>query len=141
MIKLRKVTMEDAENLLKWKNEEDTRKNSIVTDAVILMEDHLKWLEKTLADKNVDFYIIENDGLPLGDVRLERKDKEAEISIRMDKASRGLGLATQIIALFRGPLMAKIRIHNLASMRVFIANGYRPTDYITEPVPYLIFRK
>lgn len=141
MIKLRKVTMEDAENLLKWKNEEDTRKNSIVTDALILMEDHVKWLEKTLADANVDFYIIENEGAQLGDVRVERKGAESEISIRMDVSSRGAGLATQIIGLFRGALMAKIRVHNLASMRVFIANGYRPNEYVAEPVPYLIFRK
>ena len=141
MITLRDVTMDDAEMLLRWKNEEDTRKNAILTDAMIAMDDHRKWLERTLADHTVQFQIILDDGEPVGDVRVNLWNGEREISIRMDKKCRGRGLATQVIALFRAPLVAKIRAHNIASMRVFIANGFRPEQYITDPVPYYIFRK
>lgn len=141
MITLRKATIDDADMLLGWKNEEDTRKNSILTDAVIDLFDHTMWLRKTLADPAVDFNIILDDGKPVGDVRVNPWRDEREISIRMDKKCRGRGLATQVIALFRGPLVAKIRAHNVASMRVFIANGYRPEEYIEQPVPYYIFRK
>lgn len=138
---LRKVTIDDAEDLLRWKNEEDTRKNSIVTDAVIDLFDHMEWLKKTLADPTVEFYIIKDGSQSVGDVRLNHGEKETEISIRMDKSCRGRGLATQVIAMFKSPLTAKIRVHNVASMRVFIANGYRPEEFIAEPAPYLIFRK
>ena len=99
MINLRKVTIEDAENLLRWKNEEDTRKNSIVTGELIKMEDHLVWLQKTLNDPSVDFWIIEDDGVPMGDLRLNHGKTETEISIRLDKAARGKGLATAVIGM------------------------------------------
>jgi RimJ/RimL family protein N-acetyltransferase len=137
---LRKAQMKDAQMLLGWKNEEDTRRNSIVTDKVIAVADHLKWLERTLADDSVELYVIEDSGFPIGDVRLD-KGAETEISIRMDASCRGRGLATQVIAMFKSPLTAKIRVHNVASMRVFIANGYRPEEYVAEPAPHLIFRK
>lgn len=137
---LRKVEMTDAADLLRWKNEEDTRKNSIVTDAMIDLDDHIKWLTKTLADSTVEFYIILDDGERVGDVRLNHVE-ETEISIRMDKKCRGRGLATQVISMFKAPLLAKIRAHNVASMRVFITNGFRPDEYVEKPVPYYIFRK
>ena len=141
MITKRKVTLDDADMLLSWKNEEDTRKNSIVSDAKIDIVDHVHWLRKTLANPDIEFYIILDDNKAVGDVRINPWEGEREISIRMDKQYRGRGLATQIIALFRGPLVAKIRAHNVASMRVFIANGYRPEQFIDGPAPYYIFRK
>lgn len=146
-ITLRKVKMSDASLLLKWKNEADTRANSIVTGAHIKMVNHLKWLKAALKDPAISsFDIILVDGKAVGDVRVnwvigKGGNMEKEISIRMDKKCRGRGLATQVIAMFDSPMTAKIRVHNVASMRVFIANGYRPEEYIAEPAPYLIFRK
>lgn len=133
----RPVTIEDAKLLLGWKNEEDTRKNSIVTDAVIEFSDHLQWLTKRLQADPLNFWVILLDDEPVGDVRLEGQ----EISIRMDKKYRGMGLATQAIAMFSGPLCAKIRTHNIASMRVFLANGFRPVEHVECDAPYLIFKK
>lgn len=134
-LSFRAVTMEDAELLLSWKNEEDTRKNSIATDAVIQMEDHLKWLSERVLRE--EFYIILLDDQAVGDVRLEGD----EISIRMDKKYRGMGLATQVIAQFPYANTAKIRTHNVASMRVFLANGFRPAEHVGGEAPYLIFKR
>ncbi len=151
MINLRKVTVEDAENLLKWKNEEDTRRNSIVTGEIIKLENHLEWLKKTLTDPTVQFWIIEDDGVPVGDLRLNHGETESEISIRLDKSCRGKGLATAVIGMVECPkrLVAKIVAHNLASMRVFISNGYKPYEYICgkydpvldKTINYYIFKK
>lgn len=141
MITLRQVNINDAKNLLKWKNEQDTRNNSIVSTQPITLVNHMEWLKKTLADPNISFYIIDINGEPAGDVRLNYSDNETEISIRMDKKYRGMGLATQVIGMFHGHLIAKIVAHNIPSMRVFIANGYRPAKFLTEPVPHYIFEK
>lgn len=151
MITFRKVIMSDAEDLLRWKNEPDTRANSIVTDAIIELEGHLMWLEKTLADKTVEFYIIQLNGESIGDLRLNHGKKETEVSIRMDKRFRGKGLATHVIGLIEPGkvLVAKIRAHNLASMRVFYSNGFRPErayrlngEIVTAgPVDYYVFKK
>lgn len=144
-INLRPATANDAVNLLKWKNEEDTRKNSIVSDKVITMENHLGWLHNTLANPMIDFWIIEDDGVPVGDVRLNHSASgEAEISIRMDKAYRGKGTATAVIGMVEPVgvrFVAKIRAHNLASMRVFISNGYKPYEFVDGSTPYYIFKK
>lgn len=138
-ITLRPVTMADAEVLLGWKNDADTRKNAILTDAVIEMENHLVWLENRL--QRGEFYIILLDGVMAGDVRIERDGSVGEISIRIDPKFRGNGLATQVIPMFGGELVAKIRAHNIPSMRVFIANGFKPLEYIEKPVPYYLFIK
>jgi RimJ/RimL family protein N-acetyltransferase len=140
---LRKATMEDAALLLKWKNEPDTRSNSIVSQEEIQWESHLNWLEKTLKNGAVELSIIELDGRSIGDLRLDW-DGETEVSIRMDVAFRGKGVATKAVGMVnrKGPLKAKIVAHNLASMRVFLKNSYLPYELIRKsPVDYYIFRK
>lgn len=145
MITFRKATMDDAADLLKWKNEFDTRMNSIVTTDEIKGGPHLIWLANTLADRSVEFLIIELGGEAIGDLRLNHSEREIEVSIRMDKKFRGQGLATQVIGLItepgKKPLAAKIVAQNLASMRVFISNGYRPEEYVQGPVNYYVFKR
>lgn len=147
-ITFRKATMDDALDLLKWKNELDTRMNSIVTDEEIKIDDHLIWLAKTLADRDVEFWIIEKDGEAIGDLRLNHRERESEISIRLDKRFRGKGVATEVIGMVNPGsipkgrrLVAKIRAHNIASMRSFIVNGFRPERFIESPVSYYVFKK
>lgn len=132
--------------LLGWKNERDTRMNSIVTHDKILLKNHLKWLEKTLTSKSHFLFIALYDGKPVGDVRFDRlRNGDFEISIRMDKKYRGKGLATKVISLAElfmfDPtcLVAKIVAHNINSMRVFISNGYKPEKFVDNT--YYIFRK
>jgi RimJ/RimL family protein N-acetyltransferase len=137
----RPVTMDDAEMLLRWKNENDTRMNSIISQASIPIENHLKWLAGTLKDESVEFRIILLNGEPIGDLRLNH-GQETEVSIRLDKAYRGNGLATRVVGMVRDEnLMAKIVTHNLPSLRVFLANGYKLQEYVIGPVAYYILRK
>jgi RimJ/RimL family protein N-acetyltransferase len=142
-LSFRKAQMGDAVDLLRWKNETDTRMNSIVTSDEIKLEDHLVWLEKTLSDPSVSLNIVEMDGRPIGDLRFNHVAQETEVSIRLEKACRGKGVATAVIGRIfgRGILTAKIVGHNLASMRVFIANGYMPEEFIQGPVNYYVFKK
>ena len=141
-IKLRPVTTADAVDLLRWKNDPETRRNSIVTQDEIKLEDHLIWLRRTLDDSTIQFFIVELEGKPIGDLRLNPLDTgETEISIRLDVSTRGLGIATQVIGMVRGLLLAKIVSHNVASMRSFIANGFRPEAFIEGLVSYYLFKK
>lgn len=146
---IRLATMEDAVDLLRFKNEADTRKNSIVSHDEIKMENHLVWLKQHIQDPDCELYVITNNGTPIGDVRFDHLGAEIEISIRMDKAYRGFGMATSIVG-FAGSIMqantgktlvAKIVEGNVASMRVFIANGYRPEVYEKGETSYYIFKK
>ena len=124
MIKLRRATMEDATNLLEWKNDPTMRKFSIVTHDEIKMADHLKWLEKHLDE----IFIIEDGGIPLGDIRLEGDT----IAIKLSPESRGRGVGRAAIVLaqeMRTEMTAHIVNGNVPSMRLFLGTGFKIVDY------------
>ena len=126
-ITLRTPTMEDATFLLELKNDYDTRNNSIVTTDEIKLENHLKWLENRLKSPGMNLILV--DGQPVGDLRFDYGE-ETELSIRIHPSQRGKGIATQAIALAGDNLIAHIIEGNVASMRAFIENGFKPIDYI-----------
>ena len=127
MITLREATIEDAKFLFDLKNDEDTRKNSIVTEDLILWENHLPWLEKRLEKPGMNIIML--DDTPVGDLRLDYGDK-TEIGIRIIKEFRGQGIAQKAVNMCLGSLVAHIVDGNIASMRTFIANGFKPVEYI-----------
>ena len=73
-MKLRKAVMDDAELILKWRNDEMTRRNSFSSD-VISMDNHVKWLERKFSDNKCLMYILEDDGAAVGHIRLDILDK------------------------------------------------------------------
>lgn len=131
MIKLRKMTMEDADLLLSWKNYPETREFAIVSHEIIERENHLKWLEKNIQY----FQIIEETGVECGAIRIQ----DNEISIWIDRELWGLGYAQDAINLAsQKGYTAKIVAGNIASMRCFIKCGYLPISFQDG---YFIFQK
>lgn len=125
--------MLDAPDLLRWKNDPDTRQFAIVTHDEITADAHAHWMTKALANPDVRIYIVEADGKACGDVRCEIYSRHVEIAIKIDRWFRGHGIgATAINAIggliqneFRSKLIAKIVYGNVASMRLFESCGYR----------------
>jgi len=118
-MRYRKATMSDADNLLKWKNQADTRKYAIKTHKKISKKDHLKWLEKNLLGN----WIIHSD---FGTVRLV----DNEIAIRVATVAQGKGVGREAINHFKKRGMtAKIVVGNIASLRLFINCGFKPIKY------------
>lgn len=122
-MELKPVTMKDAGFLLRLKNQKDVRKFSIVSKGLIKKEDHLKWLEKTLKDKNVQFFII-FDKKPVGDLRIDR----GEVSIRISASSQGKGYGRLALKGIRTG-KAKIVEGNIKSMNLFMEAGFRFLSY------------
>ena len=124
--------MSDATDLLRWKNDADTRRFSIIAKDEIRQADHLKWLGKTLQDPNVRLYMILKDGKPVGDIRFDIAD-QVEVSVRIDRPYRrqGIGswalstIAPREMADIKKPFMAKIVDGNVPSMRIFTKNGFK----------------
>lgn len=135
MIHLRKATMEDLWNLFRWKNDVVTRRNALLTESVIELREHTSWLEKTLSNSQVELFIIHRDQ-PVGDIRFDIKD-DIEVSIRLDPQYRGQGIGTEAIKLgcrmiqpkYKQDLIARIVEGNIASMNVFVRNGFKFVDY------------
>lgn len=132
MLSVRRATIDDAMDLLRWKNDVDTRRFSIIAKDEIRIEDHLKWLIKTLHDPLVRLYMILKDGKPVGDIRFDITDK-VEVSVRIDRPYRcqGIGswalsrIAPREMANIKKSFMAKIVDGNVASMRIFTKNGFQ----------------
>ena len=146
MLDTRLATVRDARLLLGWKNEEEVRRFSIVSREKIRYKDHLRWLREVLENPAVALYILTWNGKPCGDMRFSGGDTAIEVSVRIDRNFRNLGIASRAIPylskeiLWGGkPLIAKIVEGNIASMRTFIRCGYRPVEYRTVPVGHYIF--
>lgn len=118
----RPATMDDAEDLLRWKNQADTRKFAIETHKKIKMKDHLAWLKRKIKEGKMKIWIMED----VGNVRIENN----EIALAIDTQYQGLGIAAMAIKDFSRPgMLAKIVEGNIASMRLFIKCGYKPIAY------------
>ncbi|MEX1148120.1 MAG: GNAT family N-acetyltransferase [Sphingomonadales bacterium] len=131
-IRLRDVTMDDADLLLGWRNDPLTRQMSRDRDAVE-RNDHVAWLARTLAldAGRRRICIAVADGTPVGTVRLDRVDDGVcELSWTMAPEARGQGLGREMVSAFcrmtGGRLRAVVRAGNAASRRIAISAGLSP---------------
>lgn len=122
-LKLREATMDDAKFLLDLKNDPVMRKFAVVTSEKITMRKHLKWLAS-----NIDtMWIITLKGDDMGMFRIT---DDNEVSINLAPASRGQGIGSRVLKKFcpKG-VWAKIVDGNVASMKIFLKNGFEIIDH------------
>jgi UDP-4-amino-4,6-dideoxy-N-acetyl-beta-L-altrosamine N-acetyltransferase len=63
--KLRKITEQDLELILQWRNSERVRVN-MFTDKIITLEGHNAWFERIKSDTDNLYMIFEWEGIPIG---------------------------------------------------------------------------
>ncbi len=132
-MKLRKAVMDDAELILKWRNDEKTRENSFSSD-VIALDDHIKWLSRKLEDPKCHMYMLEDDGEAVGNIRLDILDNDdvGEISYMIAPDKRGQGYGKAILSLVEDKarehgiktLTGLVKDENVASKKCFEKAGY-----------------
>jgi RimJ/RimL family protein N-acetyltransferase len=135
-ITLRRARSEDAELLLQWRNDAETRR-WYLQRARVPRRDHEGWLSLKLADRACRIYIVEERGRPVGQLRVERiAPRAAEVSLSVDAASRGRGIGSEILKraataarreLRATKLLAHVRPENVASAIAFLKAGFRFT--------------
>jgi RimJ/RimL family protein N-acetyltransferase len=132
-LRLRAVHEGDARLLFAWVNRPDSLAAKLETDAAIPWETHQSWLAARLADPGSALWIAEQDGRPVGQVRVERREIGLEVDIFVTAEARGRGLARCMLARAARacadrwpglPLVARVKTGNLASERLFLAAGY-----------------
>jgi len=131
-VRFRPATMDDAEMLFVWRNDPETRMQSIDGEEVG-WEDHLRWLSAKLADPDCDLLIAVR-GVPVGTVRIDRRLEGLKIAstlswtVAPDARGRGYGKAIVRGAKPDGLVRAFVKRENLASQAIARAAGLRLVD-------------
>jgi hypothetical protein len=113
------MTMEDADRMLIWKNYPETRRFALATKVKIKPADHYRWLSDNLSS----FRIILHRENVCGAIRVRNQ----EVSIWLDRACRGKGLAVAAIKkVSKRGYTARIARGNVPSMICFVRCGYWP---------------
>ena len=130
----RDATESDAELLLDWRNDPQTRVGSRSTEP-IAFEQHLTWLRGVLASKSRSLFVVEADGEPVGTVRFDRESESGswEVSITVAPKHRGRGLSGAVLAAGEriltqrhhvASVLAVVHRDNAASAALFQRAGY-----------------
>jgi RimJ/RimL family protein N-acetyltransferase len=118
---LRLATLEDAEFLLACRNDPKTREASH-NSHVIGLEEHLRWLNKTLNNPDQSLYIALELGVFVGTGRIDQVKNGHELSWAVAPAARGKGIGKKIVAALAsrvlGPIYAEIKVNNLSSIAI-----------------------
>lgn len=127
----RTTTMDDAEMLMRWRNDPITVASFRSNRAVSLIE-HTKWLRDRHKHAEKLTFICEDDGKPVGTVhmdKMEHKDNGYEVSVTVAPEARGRGLGASMLKMICGAypdatLYTEIKFDNPASMKSFAAAGF-----------------
>jgi len=125
-LRLRPATMDDAARLLEWRNDSKTRSASH-DGHVISLEEHGAWLERALTRNDIEIFIAEEDGNPVGTVRSESSAGARKLSWTVAPDARGRGIGRVMVKMMadriRGPLRAEVKVGNTASARIAESAG------------------
>ena len=130
MISLRPATAADSGRLREWRNEPETVAASLRGREVEL-DEHRTWLARVLDDPGERLFIVESEGEPVGQVRLQRHaygGLEVHIGLAAGARGRGIGRETLELAWEEAdgePVTARVLADNERSLRAFAAAGFR----------------
>lgn len=138
-IVLREASHTDAEILLEWRNDPETRRHAR-SQGLVGVEEHLEWLTSSLADPDRILLIAEGmDGSAIGTVRFDflGHDRNFEVSITIAPECRGRQLSASLLKASESWLTQRhgaciyrafIMLDNPASIRLFERSGYARTS-------------
>ena len=132
-LQLRRAAPADADLLLAWANDPETRAASFHPGR-IEPDEHRGWLAARLASLSTVLWIGELDGRPVGQVRLELEpDGVAEVGISVAPEARGRGVGRRLLGaavseasrtLPVTAFLARVRPDNGRSLALFRAAGF-----------------
>jgi spore coat polysaccharide biosynthesis predicted glycosyltransferase SpsG/ribosomal protein S18 acetylase RimI-like enzyme len=132
---IRQVRSEDVADLWRWRNDPETRRNSLNTELVPWAL-HVQWFNASLSNPDRLILIGEAAGAKCGMIRFDRRGQENawEISIGVAPEFRARGVGTALLsracaelASRRGgviSLLASVRCTNVPSLRMFKKCGF-----------------
>ena len=133
-MQLRKATIEDAMDILAWRNDPQTRATSFNKEEIDT-DSHLKWFKGKLDDENCRLFILTDGRDKLGHIRIDIDGDTGTISYMINPDHRGKGYGNEIIRLLDTVIDQKISVlsafvekENTASQKCFEKNGYERSE-------------
>ena len=143
-LRLRSATVADAELLLSWRNEAETRRQSKTTAAVSL-DGQLAWLDSVLADPDRILMVACDDDRLVGSVRADRVDGAWVLSWMVAADARGLGYGVRIVQLMiddlDGEIRAEVKPGNPASLKIAERLGMKRIDEVNDMTIWALNKK
>lgn len=152
-LRVRRATADDARRYFDWANDAAVRQNAVQTEP-IEWAGHVGWFGRRLADADAYLYVLEQDGTPVGQVRIEfdadQPTQPGLIDYSVDAGWRGRGLGPVVLERALRQLrqdkpgawrvVGQVKPHNQASARVFERLGFqRQPPVWLHAQPYDVF--
>jgi RimJ/RimL family protein N-acetyltransferase len=138
---IRLATVAELALMHEWVNADDSLKWKKDTNHIISKEEHAEWFQSRLADPVTKIWIILDDDVPSGQVRLEKKGDLVYVDIYVVAGVRGTGLASfalnesinRYTILFGSQkFCAIVNPKNEMSEKLFVKNGFQKDEYEPE---------
>lgn len=134
-LQIRPVKGSDCELLFKWANEKLVRSNAINKE-LISWEDHLQWFSIRISSEVTKIFIMETNGIPVGQVRFDRDNAGVWIidySVDPAHRSKGYGYLLLTYGMNEFPaderrFIGYVRSSNEASKKVFEKIGFKQSS-------------
>jgi UDP-2,4-diacetamido-2,4,6-trideoxy-beta-L-altropyranose hydrolase len=133
ILKFRTARQKDCQLLWEWANDPVVRAASFSTEPST-WENHVRWFGAKLSDPNCHYYLFLNqEGVPIGQVRFDTSGDKTEISISIAPNFRGAGFGADAIRIASKHLFqetaitriyAQIKPSNSSSINAFRKAGY-----------------
>jgi len=133
-LRLRHVQEEDCRVLWEWINDLEVRASAFSSHP-ISWEEHIRWITQRLNDPHcVHFIALDDQDMPVGQVRFDVHDEEAEIDISVDRQRRGRKYGSCLIEIavekmfLTSPVKvvhAYVKPQNKASIHAFRKAGFQ----------------
>lgn len=130
---LRRAIESDMDLLYEWVNDDMARRNAFNTGH-ISYDEHKAWFARMMADDDQVQYILMNNEIPIGQVRLLIHGSVAELDYSIANSERKKGYGNELIRLARERIKAdnpeiksltgKVKPDNMASFACFENNGF-----------------
>jgi UDP-2,4-diacetamido-2,4,6-trideoxy-beta-L-altropyranose hydrolase len=135
-ISIKRADLDDSENIFKWRNNNKIRDVSI-NSAPISWEEHQRWFDGVLTDKNRELVIGATENKTVGVVRFDIENDVAEVSIYLVPEGRFAGQGRNLLMnaerwlnINRPEIKcihASVLAENDASKNLFLASSYHVT--------------
>jgi RimJ/RimL family protein N-acetyltransferase len=127
-MKLRNAVFEDWKMLLEWRNDIETRNNSLNAN-LVSQDEHKQWLQDILADPNRQLFVSMENDEPVGTLRADFNPEASayKLSWTISPAARGKGIGKKMVRLLVERLdtkvCAEIKKDNTSSIKIAVFAG------------------